>query len=653
MSSSPHTDHTSPFEGQQALYTGLNLVDQGFALIDEDLRLVAWNATFLRMLDFSDNLVEVGTPFESVIRYNAARNEYGDGDVELQIRQRLDAARSFQPYAIEHVRSNGTVLRIHGVPVPGHGFLNLYSDVTAQRNAEKLARDLNTLLESRVAERTVELRRSEAQMRLITDSIPALIAYFDQHRIYSYINRGYQDWFGLDPSQPQLVSTRDYLGLETYSQIQPNVTQALQGKPATFEYNIRTIDGRTLMARTTLIPEIEPDGTVIGCFELTFDITEAHRAQELLVQAQKMEALGQLTGGLAHDFNNILMIVLGNLTALSEQASSQAQVTEFINPAIDAARRGSKLIRGLLSFSRKQPIEAHTLDLNPLITGIEELVGQTLPATLNFVTEVGDTPTLVSVDPQQLQNSLLNLILNARDATDGKGTIHLRCTMQMMDAHNAAQVGLMPGAYACLRVDDNGCGMDTATRARVFEPFFTTKPVGRGTGLGMSMVYGFAHQSGGSVDIQSTPGTGTSVSIWLPVVTPDAGVVTGGVLVNNANVAEMGLALLVDDDLGVRQTVRRLLLDLGYSVLEAENGTEAMEILDQTPQIRLLLSDIVMPGEVDGRQLARHAINSGRVEHILLMSGYAAEAEQPLEVPLLAKPFSKAGLLAALQEAGA
>ncbi len=653
MSSPSQTNHSNSIEGQTALYAGLNLIDQGFVLMDENLRLVAWNATFLRMLDFSDAVIQIGTPFESIVRYNAVRNGYSEYDVEDQVRQRIDAARSFQPYAIEHVRSNGTVLRVNGVPVPGHGFLNLYSDVTQQRHSERLAQEQNAQLEFRVAERTEELRRSEAQMRLITDSIPALIAYFDQYRVYRYINRGYQDWFGLDPSHPELVSAKEYLGLETYTQIRPNVAQALQGKPVTFEYIINTLDGRALMVRTTLIPELAEDGTVIGCFELTFDITEERRAQELLVQAQKMEALGQLTGGLAHDFNNILMVILGNLTALSEKSTTTANIAEFIDPAIDAARRGSKLIRGLLSFSRKQPIEARTLDLNPLVTGIEELVSHTLPDTLHFITEVTNKPTQVSVDPQQLQNSLLNLIINARDATNGKGTIHLRCTTQLLDSHQATQFGLTPGAYACLRVNDNGCGMDAATRARVFEPFFTTKPVGHGTGLGMSMVYGFARQSGGSVDIQSTLGVGTCVSIWLPLLNADHGGSAHGLEANNSNVIEAGLALLVDDEPSVRQTVRRLLLELGYSVLEAENGAEAMEILDHTPQIRLLLSDIVMPGEVNGRQLVRYAIQHSSVEHILLMSGYAAEEESRLEVPLLSKPFNKAELMAALQETGA
>lgn len=642
-----------PLEPLTPLYAALSRVEQGFTLVDEELRLLAWNEAFARLLDLPAALVQQGRSLEAVIRFNAARHHDGSEDVEPLIQERLRVARRGEPHAFEHVAPSGAVLRVTGVSVPGHGFLTVYTDVTEQRSAEQLIRDQNARLESRVAERTTELRRSEAQMRLITDSIPALVAYFDQHRNYRFINRGYQDWFGLDPSRPEQVSAREFLGLETYTQIKPNVAQALQGRAVTFEYLIHTIDDRTLMARTTLIPELNVEGQVIGCFELTFDITEERRAQELLVQAQKMEALGQLTGGLAHDFNNILMVVLGNLTALAEQAPPQAHVDEYIQPAIDAARRGTKLIRGLLTFSRKQAIEARIVDLNHLVGSVQDLVRHTLPSTQELRTDVHPAPIMVSVDPQQLQNSLLNLILNAHDATGGHGRIEVRSTCRQLDGLAASRLGLEPGAYACLQVSDNGCGMDAATRARVFEPFFTTKPAGQGTGLGLSMVYGFVRQSGGGIELHSEPGLGTSLSLWLPQAPSDAVAETTEPAPSVPPPSGAGLALLVDDDPQVRVTVRRLLLDLGYAVLEAENGAEAREILDQTPGIRLLLSDIVMPGTLDGRQLARYARSTGEVAHVLLMSGYAAETGSPIEAPCLAKPFGKAELSAALREIGA
>lgn len=665
----PTTDRAKRYESLQA---GLDLIDQGFTLIDEDLRMVAWNKRFLELLDFPHSMIYVGAPFESFMSFNAERGEYGEGDKDLHIQERMGAARAFKSHDIERVRPNGTVLRVRGVPVPGHGFVTLYSDVTEQRLTEKLIRDQNTSLESRVAERTTELstinaqmretlhlneqiaaslQRSEAQMHLITDSIPALVAYFDRERVYRYVNRGYREWFGLDPAKPQAVSAREFLGVDTYTRIKPNVMRALRGEAVTFEYDVRTVDGCALVARTSLIPELSADGTVAGCFELTFDITEERRSHELLVQAQKMEALGQLTGGLAHDFNNILTVILGNLIALAEQPAAKVHVDEFISPAIEAARRGSKLIQGLLSFSRTQPLEAKVIDLNPLVMTVDALVSHTLPKAVKLSTTIATLPLIARLDPHQLQNALLNLILNSRDATDGRGEIAVRCTAVALDTLRAAHLGLPKGPYACVQIEDNGCGMDAATKARVFEPFFTTKVPGQGTGLGMAMVYGFARQSSGTVDIQSEPGKGTLVTLWLPAIaqTSSATTTTADAPDSDSSLVHQQLALLVDDDSSVRQIVRRLLLEFGFAVIEAETGTEALQILDQTPGIHLLLSDIVMPGGVDGRQVARHAIVRGGVEKIILMSGYAPDAADLPDVPILAKPFTKEQLAALLQ----
>ena len=634
-----------------SLQAGLDLIDQGFTLIDENLCMVAWNQTFLRLLDFPESMGFVGAPFESFMRFNAERGEYGEGTREQQISERMRAASSFTAHDMERTRPNGTILRIRGVPVPNHGFVTLYSDVTAQRSAEKLIRDNTMLLESRVADRTASLKRSEQQMRLITDSIPALVAYVDRDRSYRYVNRGYQDWFGLDPAHPQAVSARAFLGADTYAQIKPHITQALRGEAVTFEYDVRTVDGRNLVARTTLIPEVTADGTVAGCFELTFDITDQRRSHELIAQAQKMDALGQLTGGLAHDFNNILTVILGSLTALAEEPSAKIHATEYIDPAIDAARRGSELIKGLLSFSRKHPVETSVVDINKIVATVDKLVRRSLPEAITLRVQLESKPLTARLDGNQLQNALINLILNARDATQGRGNIAIQCSATVLTPLQAGVLHVPSGPYVCVQVTDNGCGMDASTRARVFEPFFTTKRTGEGTGLGMAMVYGFARQSGGTVDIASALDKGTRVSLWLPA---DIEVLPMGQIpmVRTSNAPpEQGLALLVEDDADVRRVVRRLLLDLGFAVLEAETGVEALQILNQTSGIRLLLSDIVMPGGVDGRQVARHALEQGQVPKIILMSGYAPDSDELPDIPLLAKPFTKSQLSDLLQEA--
>ena len=639
------------FKRYESLQAALDLIDQGFTLIDRDLRFVAWNKTFLRLLDFPVEMAFVGAPFESFMRYNAERGDYGRGDAQAYVDERMRIARAFEPHDIERTRPDGTVLRVRGVPVPGHGFVTLYSDITAQRSAERLIREQTSQLESRVAERTAELRRSEAQMRLITDSIPALVAYFDHRRVYRYINRGYREWFGLDPANPGAVSAKQYLGAATYAGIRPNVARALAGEAVTFEYETTLVGGGQVVARTTLIPEIATDGTVAGCFELTFDITEQKRAHEMLVQAQKMEALGQLTGGLAHDFNNILTVIIGNLSALVESRASDASVTEFVEPAVEAARRGADLIKGLLSFARKQPLEAQAADVMPLIASVGRMVRRSLPDSLQLDMASGDAPLWTWIDTHQLQNALLNLVLNARDACALQGRIAVHGSTRSLDGTEAAALQVGAGHYVLIEVSDNGAGMDAATHARAFEPFFTTKPQGQGTGLGLAMVYGFVRQSGGAIDIRSAPGQGTTVSVWLPALDPARA--EPGLAGSSQEPArgDQGLALLVDDEPAVRQVVRRQLLDLGYVVIEAENGAEAMQILEQTPGIALLLTDVVMPGDVDGRMLARFARERCGVKRVLLMSAYAPDPGRPAGQPLLAKPFTRTQLAAQIEAA--
>ncbi|MGS0754656.1 PAS-domain containing protein [Roseateles sp. GG27B] len=495
----PQFSPSSPSQRHEALQAALNLIDQGFTLMDSNLSLVAWNTTFLRLLDFPAEMGFVGASFESFIRFNALRGDYGsDADPQGYIDTRMAAARAFHVHEFERTRPDGTVLRVRGVPVPEHGFMTIYSDVTAEKRAESQVREHNTLLETHVAERTAELRRSEAQMRLITDSIPALVAYSDRDRIYRYINRGYQDWFGLDPAQPERVSAKEFLGAATFAGIRPQVQRAFAGEAVTFEYVIARIDGSRVTARTTLIPEISADGSVAGCFELTFDISAEKRAQEILAQTQKLELLGQLTGGLAHDFNNILTVIIGNLSALAEARAGDAAVAEFVAPAVDAARRGAELIKALQSFSRKQPLQAQAVDIAPLIASVVALVRRSLPDSLQLDVRIGidnhdshdshdshDNAALWAwVDADQLQSTLINLIFNARDAVPAQGRIGLQASAAWLDAPAAAALQVEPGDYIRLDLSDNGKGMDAATLARVFEPFFTTKQPGLGTSWG-------------------------------------------------------------------------------------------------------------------------------------------------------------------------
>lgn len=586
-----------------ALQHALDRLAQGLSVFDHDLCLVAWNQAFLQLLDLPPELVQPGLPFEHLLRHHVLRGEEApDAHTELALRV---AERTRELQAIN------AQLR------------------AANAQNEAIARSL---------------QRSEAQMRLITDSIPALIAYFDRHRNYRYINRGYQEWFGLNPRHPEQVSAREYLGSTTYESIRPNVAEALAGRPVTFEYELQQISGRKVMVRTSLIPERSSDGAVVGCFELTFDITEQKRSHEMLVQAQKMEALGQLTGGLAHDFNNLLTVIIGNLSALADARPGDEMVAEFVDPAVQAARRGAELIKGLLSFSRQQPLEPQAVEVAAQIETVRRLVRRSLPEHLSLSVETAPEPLWAWTDPNLLQNALLNLLINARDAIAPglDGRIWIRTHLEAREP-----LGLPAGRYVRLDVTDDGIGMDAATRARVFEPFFTTKRPGLGTGLGLAMVHDFVRQSGGAIDVTSTLGAGTTVSIWLPLAEDEAEDTAADADVDAATepTPARGLALLVEDEPQVRRVVRAQLLQLGYAVIEADNGAEALPLLAQIPDIQLLLSDVVMPGGVDGRRLARLALEAGRVRRIALMSGYApADVSTDDDFPILAKPFTQGEL---------
>jgi PAS domain S-box-containing protein len=652
----------------EMLQAGLDLLDQGITVFDAELRLVSWNRPFLRLLDFPDEMAYVGAPFASFIRFNAERGEYGPGDPETQVAERIAAASSFVPHVTERQRPNGRVLQLRGEPLPHQGFVTLYNDVTEQRYIENLAEHQNIQLEERVRRRTAQLenananltranaensriaaalRRSEERLRLINDTIPILIGYVDKDEVYQYANKGYADWYGHPEGGVTGRAVREITGEQVYAQVRDPVRKALGGQQVSYEYQMERL-GQTVFAHSTLVPEISAEGETLGFFVFSHEITEQKRMQAALVQAQKMEAIGQLTGGLAHDFNNLLTVVIGNLAALQDHHPGNTEINEFVEPALQSARRGVQLIKRLLTFSRQQPLEPQAVDIGRLIASLSKLVRRSLPESIAVSTDL-PSALFALVDPGQLESALLNFALNARDAMPAGGRLHIAARPVELSS-NAAAFDVAPGSYAMIEIVDNGSGMDSATLARIFEPFFTTKRFGLGSGLGLSMAYGFAKQSGGGVVIQSQPGQGTTVLMALPLTHPehddeapldDTPLLLGGELV-----------LLVEDEPNVRRVVRQQLIDLGYPVIEAENGAQAREMIEHIPDIAIVVSDIIMPGGINGRQLADWVKQHRPQLSILLMTGYADEdSEGASDLPLLAKPFVRQDLARALQRA--
>ena len=402
-----------------------------------------------------------------------------------------------------------------------------------------------------------------------------------------------------------------------------------------------------------MLPDLADDLSIKGYYVLSLNVSDQKKAEAALAQAQKMEAVAELSGGLAHDFNNLLTVVLGNLLPLKEGGRLGSEDGELLEPAIQAARRGASLIRRLLSFSRQEPLEPASIDLSRLIEGVLALLSSSLPESIEIESALSEESLCAFVDPIGLENALLNLSFNARDAMPKGGRLSISAAPVTVDASLASSLDLAAGEYLEISVADSGSGIDSATLERVFEPFFTTKAQGSGTGLGLSMVYGFAKQSSGTVRITSECGAGTQVSLFLP--RSEASDKQNGELeeIDVEVGGAKGLVLLVDDDQEVRRVVRRQLTELGYPTIEASDGDAALELLEHVREVAILLSDVVMPGRLSGFDLAREARTKLPSLQILLMSAYRdPERDQDAderEIQVLRKPFETVELDQALR----
>jgi CheY-like chemotaxis protein len=357
-----------------------------------------------------------------------------------------------------------------------------------------------------------------------------------------------------------------------------------------------------------------------------------------------MESVGQLTGGVAHDFNNLLAVISGNLE-LIEDAADNARVRQFTAAARRAADRGASLTAQLLTFSRRQRLNPKLVNANELISEFQGLIRQAVGAECEISLRTDQRLWLCYVDPSLLETALLNLALNARDAMPGGGMLEIETQNVTLDEATVTECA--PGPYVKLSVTDSGCGMPPETRDRVFEPFFTTKEAGKGTGLGLSMVYGFVRQSGGLVRVESTPGVGTTVALYLPKATQTPGAATEAVQAS-AIKGDSERILVVEDNEDILETTAAMLVTLGYQVCCAGNGEQALQRLQDGEKFDLLFSDVVMPNGINGVELARQVRQRDKDIKILLTSGYAGEVLEKYqavgEFPIIDKPFRRVDL---------
>ncbi|RWL42106.1 MAG: response regulator [Mesorhizobium sp.] len=387
------------------------------------------------------------------------------------------------------------------------------------------------------------------------------------------------------------------------------------------------------------------------------EIETREKAESQLRQAQKMEAVGQLTGGIAHDFNNMLAVITSAMNlAQRKLARGEHDVLSFVEAAADAAARAANLTARLLAFSRQQPLAPQIVDANRLVTGMSDLLRRTLGHAIEIETVLAGGLWKTHADPTQLENAIINLAVNARDAMDEEGKLTIETANCHLDeAYAAAHPQVKAGQYVMIAVTDTGSGMPADIMAKAFEPFFTTKPAAKGTGLGLSQVFGFVKQSGGHVKIYSEPGEGTTIKIYLPRFTGPEEAAQPVKAGSRSDVPATETVLLVEDDARVRASTAAALLELGYTVIEAAGGDEALQKLGENAAIVLMLTDIVMPG-MNGRQLAEQARRQSLSLKVVFMTGFTRNAVVhngvlDHDVHFIAKPFTLEQLAAKLRDA--
>jgi PAS domain S-box-containing protein len=540
--------------------------------------------------------------------------------------------------------------QVTGIFCEGYDVTESHGAQAALRENEARLRELNATLEERVAEALAE-RRILAEVVETTD---AFIQVVDPEYRWLAVNRASADEFeriyGVRPKAGE--SMLDLLENQPGHQAQVRAVwaRALAGEAFTHidEYGDPDREQRYYEMKFNVLRDAQ--GGVIGAYQFVYDVTERLRrdaelaqAQEALRQSQKMDAMGQLTGGVAHDFNNLLMPIIGSLDMLQRKGVGDARSQRMVDGALQSAERAKTLVQRLLAFARRQPLQPQAVHVGALVHGMEDLLASTVGPRIQIRLDVpSDLPAAVA-DANQLEMALLNLAVNARDAMPDGGTLTIALAAENLEHDHG--IDLRSGAYLRLCVHDTGVGMDQATRAHATEPFFSTKGIGRGTGLGLSMVHGLAAQLGGALTIESELGEGTTIKIWLPVAEATTG--------NAAKATDpearpgSGTVLLVDDEALVRASTADMLTDLGYRVIDVESADEALRRLDEEVSVDVLVTDHLMP-RMTGTELAAAVRHRRPYLPVLLISGYAdAEGIGP-ELTRLTKPFRQAELGAAV-----
>ena len=621
---------------------GLNLIQQALSIYDADLRLVLSNRRFQEMFDLPKSLITPGASFADTIRHVAARGDYGPlDDLGAFVVERVEMAQSFTPHYMERTRGNGQVISVEGTPLPNGGWVTVYTDITQIKRQEDMLRARSEELSGQLSAYSQELSTTnrklastisaleqsqrdlqeiEARTRLTTEMMPAHIAHVGPDRRYTYSNKRLNL---VMPGRPANIINRhiaEALGAQTYSLIEPHLNNALDGKSSVFEFTDELSSRRI---RTAFTPDTSDPNQVSGVYVLSMDVTEEAQARATLQQQSKREMASHLTSGLAHDFSNLLTIIMGAQGRLSK-LDLPPDARQFVDATLNAATRGGALLNSIADMVGNRAPHPQAITINDVFDQLAPLAYSALDAQHNLILKPPKTDKQWLLDAGQLMDALLNLILNARDAIGQSGTITL-----------AAKI--VKDTWIEFVVTDTGQGFSKNALQHAFDPFFTTKGE-NGTGLGLSMVYDVAKMNGGSLVLQNGF-RGARVTLRLPA---------------RQAIAQRppGMALLVEDQTDLRDVFRNYLIGMGYSVIEASDAGEARALLGELSEITLILTDLQLKGEETGVDL----ISSLSDEKPLVLFMSSLPTTHPLVISaqrmalVLAKPFEIGDLRATLKD---
>ncbi|UFP97425.1 hybrid sensor histidine kinase/response regulator [Pseudomonas fitomaticsae] len=610
------------------------VVDYAIYMIDPEGIITSWNSGAKRFKGYEEAEI-LGEHFSRF---------YTDEDRAKGLPQRaLDTAIREGRFEGEgwRVRKDGTHFWCHVVIDP------IFSPSGQLLGFAKITRDLT---DRKMAEET--LKQSEQQFRLLVQGVTDYAIYMlsPEGRVTSW-NPGAQRIKGYKPDEVIGKHFSMFYTPEDREIGEPQralETAVREGRFENKSWRLRK-DGTRFLAHVVVDAIRGDTGTLLGFAKITRDVTEATQAQqalektrEALFQAQKMQAIGQLSGGIAHDFNNLLTVILGNLEIVRKRLGDDPKVSRLLENATQGALRGVSLTQQMLAFARRQELKTEPVEIPKLVQGITGLLRSSLGPGIRIETQFPEDLQAVLADSNQLELALLNLATNARDAMLEGGSVTISAEPEVvLEQHDSKMAA---GRYVCLRVTDTGEGMDAETLASATDPFFTTKGLGKGTGLGLSMVHGFIEQLGGRFILKSTQGQGTTAELWLPVAIDGVAAKPLGPIASTETVPRLSV-LVVDDDSLVRTSTVLLLEDLGHRVVSATSGAQALELFDQGEVIDLMITDMAMP-QMSGAQLA-HAVRLLKPDlPIILATGYAERLEGfAAELPRLSKPFNQMNLV--------